>query len=101
MDKITQTARYRQALIKYAEKYGVTEAAKRCRMNRQYVCRRRARYDRALGSPEDPPHRPLSHPKRHQPEEIRLMDDMRRRNPNAGLTVFWVKLRQSKARWFK
>lgn len=94
MDKITQTARYRQALIKYAEKYGVTKAARRYHTNRQYVYRWRARYDGTLGSLEDRSHRPHSHPKQHQPEEIKLIDDMRRRNPNAGLTVFWVKLRQ-------
>ena len=94
MDKITQTARYRQALIKYAEKYGATKAARRYHTNRQYVYRWRARYDGTLGSLEDRSHRPHSHPKQHQPEEIKFIDDMRRRNPNAGLTVFWVKLRQ-------
>ena len=30
----------------------------------------------------------------HRPEEIKLIDNMRRRNPNTGLVVFWVKLRQ-------
>ncbi len=78
----------------YAEKYGVTKAARRYHTNRQYVYRWRARYDGTLGSLEDRSHRPHSHPKQHQPEEIKFIDDMRRRNPNAGLTVFWVKLRQ-------
>ena len=43
---------------------------------------------------EDRSHRPHSHANQHRPEEIKLIDDMRRRNPNAGLVVFWVKLRQ-------
>ena len=94
MNKITQTARYRQSLINYAEKYGVTKAAVRYHTNRQYIYRWRKRYDGTLSSLEDRSHRPHSHPNQHRPEEIKLIDDMRRRNPNAGLVVFWVKLRQ-------
>lgn len=94
MNKITQTARYRQALIQYAEKYGVTKAAIRYRTNRQYIYRWRKRYDGTLASLEDRSHRPHSHPSQHKPEEIKLIKDMRRRNPNAGIVVFWVKLRQ-------
>ena len=94
MDKITQTARYRQALISYAQKHGVTKAAIRYRTNRQYIYRWMKRYDGTLVSLEDRSHRPHSHPNQHTPEEIRLIDNMRRRNPNAGLVVFWVKLRQ-------
>ena len=33
------------------------------------------------------------HPNQHTPEVIKLIDDMRRRNPNAGPVVFWGKLR--------
>ena len=94
MDKITQTARFRQALIHYAQKYGVTKAAIRYKTNRQYVYRWMKRYDGTLQSLEDRSHRPHSHPNQHKPEEIKLIVDMRRRNPNAGLVVFWVKLRQ-------
>ena len=94
MNKITQTARYRQALILYAEKHGVTKAAIRYHTNRQYIYRWKNRYDGTLQSLEDRSHRPYSHPNQHRPEEIKLIDDMRRRNPNVGLVVFWVKLRQ-------
>ena len=52
------------------------------------------RYDGTLQSLEDRSHRPHSHPNQHKPEEIKLINDMRRRNPNAGLVVFWVKLCQ-------
>ena len=94
MNKITQTARYRQSLIHYAQKNGVTAAAIRYRTNRQYIYRWMKRYDGTLQSLEDRSHRPHSHPRQHKPEEIKLIDDMRRRNPHAGLVVFWVKLRQ-------
>lgn len=94
MNKITQTARYRQSLICYAEKHGVTKAAIRYRTNRQYIYRWRKRYDGSLQSLEDRSHRPHSHPNQHTEAETKLIRDMRRRNPNAGLVVFWVKLWQ-------
>ena len=94
MNKITQTARYRQSLIHYAQKNGVTAAAIRYRTYRQYIYRWMKRYDGTLQSLEDRSHRPHSHSNQHRPDEIKLIDDMRRRNPNAGLVVFWVKLRQ-------
>lgn len=94
MNTVTQKIKYRQALIKYAEKYGVTKAAIRYNTNRQYVYRWINRYDGTPQSLEDKSHRPHSHPNQHTPEEIKLIMDMRKRNMNAGLIVFWVKLRQ-------
>ncbi len=94
MNKITQTARYRHVLILYARKHGVTKAAIRYRTKRHYIYRWIKRYDGALQSLEDRSHRPHSHPNQRRSDEIKLIDDMRRRNPNAGLVVFWVKLKQ-------
>ena len=85
---------FRQALINYANKKGVTKAAIRYKTNRQYVYRWLKRYDGTLESLADRSHRPHSHPNQHTPEELKLISDMRRRNPNAGLIVFWVKLMQ-------
>lgn len=78
----------------YAEKYGVTKAAVRYRTNRQYIYRWRKRYDGTLKSLEDRSHRPHSHPNQHTEAELKLIGDMRRRNPNAGIVAFWVKLWQ-------
>ncbi len=94
MKTVTQKARRRQAIIKYAEKYGVTKAANRYNVNRQYIYRWKKRYDGTFESLADKSHRPHSHPNQHTEEELKLISDMRRRNPNAGLVVFWVKLRQ-------
>jgi transposase InsO family protein len=93
MNTITQTMRFRQALIKYSLKYGVTKAAIRYKVNRQYVYRWRKRYDGTLLSLADKSHRPHHHPNEHTAEELKLITDMRKRNTNAGLVVFWVKLR--------
>ena len=94
MTTVTQTMLRRQAIIRYAEKYGVTKAAIRYRTNRQYIYRWRKRYDGTLQSLADKSHRPHHHPNQHTEEELKLIANMRRRNPNAGLVVFWVKLRQ-------
>ncbi len=94
MNTVTQTMRYRQALILYANKYGVTKAAIRYKTNRQYIYRWKKRYDGTLQSLADRSHRPNNHPNQHTESELKLISDMRRRNPNAGLVVFWVKLRQ-------
>ena len=94
MNKITQTMQFRQAVIEYSNKYGVTAAAIRYRLNRQYIYRWRKRYDGTLQSLADRSHRPHHHPNQHTPEEIKLILNMRRRNPNTGIVVLWVKLRQ-------
>ena len=94
MNSITQTMKFRQSLIAYSLKYGVTKAAIKYHTNRQYIYRWRKRYDGTVQSLADRSHRPHSHPNQHTPEELKLIADMRRRNPNAGLVVFWVKLMQ-------
>jgi len=94
MNKITQQLLYRQSLIKYADKYGVTKAAIKYKTNRQYIYRWKSRYDGTLQSLADRSRRPHNHPKQHTGDELKLIADMRRRNPNAGLVVFWVKLMQ-------
>lgn len=94
MNSITQTMRFRQALIEYSFKHGVTKAAIRYKTNRQYVYRWRKRYDGTLQSLADKSHKPHSHPNQHTPSELKLITDMRRRNPHDGLVVFWVKLYQ-------
>jgi transposase InsO family protein len=94
MNKITQDMRFKQVVIEYSYKHGVTEAAKRYKTSRQNIYRWRKKYDGTVRSLADGSHRPHSHPRQHTEEEIKLVMDMRRRNPNTGLVVFWVKLRQ-------
>lgn len=85
---------YRQAVIRYAEKHGVAKAAIRYNVNRQYIYRWIKRYDGTLQSLADRSHRPHHHPNQHTDEELTLIRNMRRRNPNTGFVVLWVKLRQ-------
>lgn len=94
MASITQSMRFREAVIKYSNKYGVTQAAIRYKTNRQYIYRWKKRYDTTLESLRDKSRRPHFHPNQHTDEEIKLINNIRRRNPDAGLVIFWVKLRQ-------
>ena len=94
MTSITQDMKYRLSLIKYAEKYGVTKAAIRYKTNRQYIYRWKRRYDGTIESLRCRSSRPHHHPNQHTPEEIKLIRDVIRRNPHAGLVILWVKLMQ-------
>ena len=85
---------FRQSLLKYAEKHGVTKAAIKYKVSRQYVYRWRRRYDGTWESLRNKSHRPHHHPNQHTLAELKLIADMRRRNPHAGLVVLWVKLRK-------
>lgn len=85
MNTITQTMKFRQALIEYSFKNGVTKAAIRYKVNRQYVYRWRKRYDGTMQSLADKSHKPHHHPNQHTSEELKLIADMRKRNTNAGL----------------
>lgn len=94
MASITQDMRFRLSLIRYAEKYGVSNTAVKYKTNRQYIYRWKQRFDGSIHSLRDLSRRPHHHPNQHSPSEIKLISDMRRRNPDAGLVVFWVKLMQ-------
>ncbi len=94
MASITQDMRYRLSLIKYSEKYGVSKAAIKYKTNRQYIYRWKRRYDGSIESLRELSRRPHHHPNQHTSQEINLISNMRRRNPDAGLVIFWVKLMQ-------
>ena len=93
-NSITQDMRFRLSLINYSAKHGVTKAARKYKVNRQYIYRWRKRYDGTIESLRDRSRRPHSHPNQHTEEEIELIKRMRKKNKHTGLIVFWVKLRQ-------
>ena len=91
---ITQDMRFRQSVVSWAMKHSVTSAAIRYKTNRQFVYRWLKRYDGDIHSLADLSRRPHHHPNQHTVQEIKLIDDMRRRNPETGLVRFWIKLRK-------
>lgn len=86
--------RFRLSLINYADKYGVSIAAIRYKTNRQYIYRWKRRFDGSIESLRDLSRRLHHHPNQHTPDKAKLISDVRRRNHDAGLVVFWVKLKQ-------
>jgi len=91
---ITQDMLFKQSVIKYAWKHGVTKAAIKHRQSRQNIYRWIAKYDGTVKSLANKSRRPHSHPNQHTEEEIKLIKDMKAKNKETGLVVFWVKLRQ-------
>ena len=61
--------KFRESLLRYAEKNGVTKAAIKYNVNRQYVYRWKKRHDGTIESLADKSHQPKSHPKQHTQEE--------------------------------
>jgi len=93
MNSITQDMRYRQSLMEYARKYGVARASRKYNKSRSYIYFWRARYDGSIESLQPYSKRPHSHPNQHTQVEIKLIQDMRRRNPTLGMIELWHRMR--------
>ena len=65
MNSITQDMKYRQSLLTYAQKYGVSRASRKYNKSRSYIYFWRARYDGSLQSLACRSRRPHSHPNQH------------------------------------
>ena len=91
---ITQDMAYRQSLMKYAEKYGVSRASRKYNKSRSYIYFWKARWDGSVASLACQSRRPHSHPNQHTEAELKLIRDMRRRNPRLGMVELWHRLRQ-------
>ena len=85
---------YRQSLMKYAEKYGVSKASRKYNKSRPYIYFWRSRSDGSVASLACQSKRPHSHPNQHTEDDLKLIRDMRRRNPRLGLIEFWWRLKQ-------
>ena len=94
MDSITQDMRFRQSLMQYAQKHGVTQASRRYNKSPSYVYFWRERWDGTLESLRPQSKRPHHHPNQHSEEELKLIKDMRRRNPRLGVVELWHRLRK-------
>ena len=94
-NSITQDLKYKQSVIKYSYKNGVTRAAIKFRLHRKTIYRWRERYDGTIESLKDKSRRPHSHPNEHTEEEIRLIKNYKSNNKKTGLVVLWVKLRRA------
>lgn len=94
MNSITQDILYKQSVVKYSFKHGVTKAAIKFKMHRKTIYRWREKYDGTVQSLKNKSRRPHSHPNQHTKEEIRLIKNYKNRNKDTGLVVLWIKLRK-------
>lgn len=95
MKTSNQLVKYRESLVKYALKYGVTKTAIKYNTNRQYVYRWKNRYNGTTKSLLNRSHRPNSFPNAHTESEINLIKSYHRRNKHTGLVMLYVKLVQA------
>ena len=93
MNSITQDILYKQSVVKYSYKHGVTKTAIKFKMHRKTIYRWREKYDGTAQSLKNKSRRPHSHPKQHTEKEIKLIKDYKSKNKETGLVVLWVKLR--------
>ena len=94
MNSITQDMKFRYSLMKYAEKYGVARASRKYNKGASYIYFWKARYDGSIESLACRSRRPHSHPNQHTEAELKLIGDMRRRNPKLGIVELWSRLRK-------
>ena len=90
---IASEARYRQRVVKYSYKHGVTEAANRFRRSRQAIYEWRAKWDGNWKNLVERSHRPHSHPKQHTEEEKQLILRHYSRNKDDRI-LLWQTLRE-------
>ncbi len=92
---ITSEAQFRQRVLKYSFKYGVTKASIRFGRSRQAIYEWRAKYDgKSWKSLIEKSHRPHHHPNEHTPEEKEMI---LRRYPRYkdDMMMLWDSLRKS------
>ena len=95
MNSITQDILYKQSVVKYSLKYGVTKAAIKFKMHRKTIYRWREKYDGTAQSLKNKSRRPHSHPNQHTEEEIKMIKNYKYKNKETGIVVLWVKLRRA------
>ena len=91
---ITQDMAYRKSLIKHSDKYGVSRASRKYDKGCSYIYFWKTRWNGTVESLVCQSRRFHRHPNQHTDQEIKLIQDMRRRNPDLGMTELWHRLRQ-------
>ena len=94
MSSITSEAKFRQGVVKYSYRHGVTKASIRFHRSRQAIYEWRKKWDGTYKSLLDQSHRPHSHPKQHTEEEKKMI---LRRYPRYkdDMILLWDSLRKS------
>lgn len=86
--------RFRQSLMKYSEKYGVSKASRKYNKSRSYIYFWKNRWDGSVESLAEKSKRPHHHPNEHTEEEITMIRNFRRRNPDLDVAELWHRLKK-------
>lgn len=92
MNNITQDLYFKQSVIEYSYKHGVTAAAIRYKQHRKTIYRWREKYDGTVKSLANKSRKPHSHPNQHTKEELTQIKRFKAQNKDEGLVVLWIKL---------
>ena len=84
MNSVTQDMKFRQSLLKYSRKYGVTKAAIKYKTNRQYIYRWLRRYDGTIESLRAKSRKSHHHPNQHTEQKLKLIRNMAPPQPGHG-----------------
>ena len=95
MNSITQDILYKQSVVEYSYKHGVTKAAIKYKKHRKTIYRWREKYDWTAKSLLNKSRKPHSHPRQHTEEEIKKIKDYKYKNKDTGLVVLWIKLKRA------
>ena len=77
-NNITDRLKYKESIVKFSRKYGVSKAAYKFGECKRTIYRWQNRYDGTLESLKDKSRRPHSHPNQHTEEEIKLIKNYKR-----------------------
>ena len=94
MNSITQDMKFRQSLMNYAKKYGMSRASRKYNKSRSYIYFWLKRWDGSVESLAVKSRRPHHHPNEHTKEEIDLIKRYHKRNPTLELPELWHRLRK-------
>lgn len=94
MNSITSEAHFRQRVLKFSFKHGVTEASRRFHVSRNAIYEWKAKYDGTWQSLKERSHRPHHHPNEHTEKEKELI---LRRYPRYkdDMIMLWDSLKKS------
>ena len=95
MNSITQELKYKQSIVKYALRNGVTAASIVYKEHRKMIYRWIDKYDGTIASLTNKSRRPHTSPNAHTESEIKLIRNYKRKNKDTGLVILWVKLMQA------
>ena len=93
MNTVTQDMRYLQSLVNHALRHGVKTTTRKYNRSRSYIYFWLKRYDGSIESLAKQSRRPHSHPNAHTQQELTLISNHCRRNPDIGMIELWCRLR--------